>query len=69
MKKILVNLYAVVDHNLASKECKEILYEAYELNKRLKGNLSGEDLKNLRNKHEEDKRPSKSKRLKQTTID
>ncbi|KAL1565070.1 (6-4)DNA photolyase [Salvia divinorum] len=59
----------VVDHNLASKECKQILYEAYELNKRLKGNLSGEDLENLRNKQEEDKRPPKSKRLKQTTID
>ncbi|XP_057772927.1 (6-4)DNA photolyase [Salvia miltiorrhiza] len=58
----------VVDHKLASKECKQILYEAYELNKRLKGNLSEEDLKNLRRKHEEDKRPL-PKRLKQTTID
>ncbi|KAH6756637.1 DNA photolyase family protein [Perilla frutescens var. hirtella] len=59
----------VIDHALASKECKQILYEAYELNKRLNGNLSEDDLKNLRRKHEEDKsQGSKSKRLKQTTI-
>lgn len=59
----------VVDHDLASKECKQILYEAYELNKRSNGNVSGEDLKNLRRKQEEDRKQGpKSKRLKQTTI-
>ncbi|KAL8458084.1 hypothetical protein ACS0TY_035816 [Phlomoides rotata] len=62
----------VVDHGVASKECKQILYEAYELNKRLNGEVSEEDLKNLRRKLEEDKRllpKSTNKRLKQTTID
>ncbi|KAK4479646.1 hypothetical protein RD792_015173 [Penstemon davidsonii] len=59
----------VVAHDLASKECKQILYEAYELNKRLNGNVSEEDLTSLRRKLEEDKRQeSKPKRLKQTFI-
>ncbi|KAL2243437.1 UNVERIFIED_CONTAM: (6-4)DNA photolyase [Sesamum indicum] len=57
----------VVDHDLASKECKQILYEAYELNKRLNGKVTEEDLKKLRRKVEEDQRQEpKSKRLKQT---
>lgn len=65
----LLYLCTVVDHDLASKECKQTLYEAYELNKRLNGNVSDEDLKNLRRKQEEDKKQGpKSKRLKQTTI-
>lgn len=59
----------MVEHDVASKECKQALYEAYELNKRLNGKLSGEDLNNLRRKLEEDKRDEpKSKRLKQTTL-
>ncbi|KAL0342069.1 UNVERIFIED_CONTAM: (6-4)DNA photolyase [Sesamum calycinum] len=57
----------VVDHDLASKECKQILYEAYQLNKRLNGKVSEEDLKSLGRKPEEDKKQEqKSKRLKQT---
>ncbi|KAK6125172.1 hypothetical protein DH2020_041086 [Rehmannia glutinosa] len=59
----------VVAHDIASKECRQRLYEAYELNKRLNGKVGDEDLKSLRRKLEEDKRPeSKSKRLKQTLI-
>ncbi|PIN12066.1 Deoxyribodipyrimidine photolyase/cryptochrome [Handroanthus impetiginosus] len=59
----------VVDHDLASKECKQMLHEAYELNKRLNGKVSEEDLKSLRRKMEEDKGlESKSKKLKQTRI-
>ncbi|KAG8379869.1 hypothetical protein BUALT_Bualt07G0134200 [Buddleja alternifolia] len=59
----------VVAHDVASKECKQILYEAYELNKRLNGKVSEEDLKSLRRKLEQDKmQESKSKRLKQTLI-
>ncbi|KAK6148945.1 hypothetical protein DH2020_016470 [Rehmannia glutinosa] len=59
----------VVAHDIASKECRQRLYEAYELNKRLNGKVSDEDLKSLGRKLEEDKRPgSKSKRLKQTLI-
>ncbi|KAL0319172.1 UNVERIFIED_CONTAM: (6-4)DNA photolyase [Sesamum angustifolium] len=59
----------VVDHDLASKECKQILYEAYQLNKRLNGKVTEEDLKSLGRKQEEDKKQEqKSKRLKQTLI-
>ncbi|KAL0415317.1 UNVERIFIED_CONTAM: (6-4)DNA photolyase [Sesamum latifolium] len=59
----------VVDHDLASKECKQILYKAYELNKRLNGKVTEEDLKSLRRKLEEDKKQEqKSKRLKQTLL-
>ncbi|XP_051135746.1 (6-4)DNA photolyase isoform X2 [Andrographis paniculata] len=59
----------VVSHDLASKECKRILHEAYELNRRLNGQVSDEDLQSLRQKLEDDKKAEpKSKRLKQTTL-
>lgn len=57
----------VVSHDSASKECKQILYEAYDLNKKLNGIVSEEDLESLRRKVEDHKNlESKSKRLKQT---
>ncbi|XP_044495187.1 (6-4)DNA photolyase isoform X1 [Mangifera indica] len=45
----------VVSHDSASKECKRKLGEAYALNQKLNGQVSEEDLKNLRRKLEEDK--------------
>ncbi|KAI5594076.1 hypothetical protein BDE02_03G052700 [Populus trichocarpa] len=44
----------VVYHDSASKECKRKLAEAYALNKKLNGQLSQEDLDNLRRKLEQD---------------
>ncbi|XP_075510740.1 (6-4)DNA photolyase [Primulina tabacum] len=60
----------VVDHKLASKECKQLFHEAYELNKRLNGKVDEEDLKGLRRKFEEVEREQepKSKKLKQKLI-
>ncbi|KAA8541877.1 hypothetical protein F0562_023029 [Nyssa sinensis] len=60
----------VVSHDTASKECKRKLAEAYELNKKLNGLVSDEDLRKLRRKFEEDQsEESKSKRQKQKLID
>lgn len=60
---------AVVSHDSASKECRRRLAEAYELNRKLNGAVSEDDLKKLRRKLDEDKRQElKSKRLKQTLI-
>ncbi|CAA0839133.1 (6-4)DNA photolyase [Striga hermonthica] len=60
----------VVAHDVASKECRGMLYEAYELNKSLNGKVSEEDLNSLRRKLDEDKKSEpKSKRLKQTLLD
>ncbi|KAL3631824.1 (6-4)DNA photolyase [Castilleja foliolosa] len=59
----------VVDHNVASKDCRQMLYEAYDLNKRLNGKVSEDELKSLRRKLDEDKgSQSKPKKLKQTFI-
>ncbi|XP_073292053.1 (6-4)DNA photolyase [Primulina huaijiensis] len=60
----------VVDHKSASKECKQLFHEAYELNKRLNGKVDEEDLKGLRRKFEEVEREQepKSKKLKQKLI-
>uniref|UniRef100_A0A6N2MUC6 Photolyase/cryptochrome alpha/beta domain-containing protein n=1 Tax=Salix viminalis TaxID=40686 RepID=A0A6N2MUC6_SALVM len=44
----------VVYHDSASKECKRKLAEAYALNQKLNGQLSQEDLDNLRRKLEQD---------------
>lgn len=62
-------------HDVASKECRRVLYEAYDLNRRLNGKVIGEEeLQSLRRKleeekEEEDKRQDpKSKKLKQTRI-
>ncbi|XP_057968620.1 (6-4)DNA photolyase isoform X2 [Malania oleifera] len=56
----------VISHDAASKECRLKLAEAYELNKRLNGSVSEEDLKNLRRNFEEDpNQESKSRRQKQ----
>lgn len=60
-------------HDVASKECRRVLYEAYDLNRRLNGKVIGEEeLQSLRRKLEEeegDKRQDpKSKKLKQTRI-
>ncbi|XP_052183111.1 (6-4)DNA photolyase isoform X2 [Diospyros lotus] len=43
----------VVSHDTASKDCKRKLAEAYELNKKLNGSVSEQDLKFLRRKFEE----------------
>ncbi|CAI9114035.1 OLC1v1014654C1 [Oldenlandia corymbosa var. corymbosa] len=59
----------VVSHETASKECRRRLGEAYELNKKLNGAVTDEDLKKLRRKLDEEKvQDSKSKRLKQTLL-
>lgn len=59
----------MVTHDSASKESKRKLAEAYELNKRLNGAVSNEDLQSLRRKLDEgDGHKSKSKKLKQTLI-
>ncbi|XP_073053376.1 (6-4)DNA photolyase [Primulina eburnea] len=60
----------VVDHKSASKECKQLFHEAYELNKRLNGKVNEEGLKDLRRKFEEVEREQepKSKKLKQKLI-
>ncbi|XP_059640492.1 (6-4)DNA photolyase isoform X3 [Cornus florida] len=59
----------VVSHDTASKECKRNLAEAYELNRKLSGLVSEEELKNLRKKSDEDQiRETKSKRQKQKLI-
>ncbi|XP_031265156.1 (6-4)DNA photolyase [Pistacia vera] len=56
----------VVSHDSASKECKRKLGEAYALNQKLNGQVSEDDLKNLRRKLEEDKeQESGSRRQKQ----
>ncbi|KAL6972835.1 (6-4)DNA photolyase [Sarracenia purpurea var. burkii] len=55
----------VISHDIASKECKTKLAEAYDLNKRLNGSVGDEDLNILRRKFEEDQsQESKSKRPK-----
>ncbi|CAK9164838.1 unnamed protein product [Ilex paraguariensis] len=60
----------VVSHDYASKECKRKLAEAYELNKKLNGRVSEEDLRCLRRKLEKDQNPESSnlKRKKQMLI-
>ncbi|XP_058192366.1 (6-4)DNA photolyase [Rhododendron vialii] len=55
----------VVSHGTASKECKNKLAEAYELNKTRNGAVNEEDLKILRRKFEENQsQEPKSKRVK-----
>ncbi|XP_042494709.1 (6-4)DNA photolyase isoform X2 [Macadamia integrifolia] len=44
----------VVAHDTASKECKRRIAEAYELNRKMGGSVTGEDLKGLRRKLEGD---------------
>ncbi|KAM7272040.1 hypothetical protein ACFE04_031254 [Oxalis oulophora] len=44
----------VVFHDSASKECKSKMGEDYELNRRLSGQVSDEDLRDLRRKLEDD---------------
>ncbi|KAK3026097.1 hypothetical protein RJ639_040769 [Escallonia herrerae] len=59
----------VVSHDSASKECKRKLAEAYELNKKLNGVVSNEDLQGLRRKLEEkESQEPRPKRLKQKLI-
>ncbi|GFP96357.1 (6-4)dna photolyase [Phtheirospermum japonicum] len=59
----------VIAHDVASKDCRQMLYEAYDLNKRLNGKVSEDELKSLRRKLDEDKgSQSKPKKLKQTLI-
>ncbi|PSR96043.1 (6-4)DNA photolyase [Actinidia chinensis var. chinensis] len=54
----------VISHDIASKECKRKLAEAYELNKKLNGVVGEEDLKILKRKLEKDRSSeSKPKRL------
>ena len=54
----------MISHDIASKECKRKLAEAYELNKKLNGVVGEEDLKILKRKLEKDQSSeSKPKRL------
>ena len=62
---------SVVSHDIAIKECRKKMGEAYELNKRLKGLISDEDLENLkkRNSEEDQRQNAQTKRKRQTLID
>ncbi|CAK9310424.1 unnamed protein product [Citrullus colocynthis] len=59
----------VVSHDIATKECRKKMGEAYELNKRLKGLISEEDLENLKRNSEELCQKAQTKRKRQTLID
>lgn len=59
----------VVNHNLASKECRRKMGEAYELNRRKNGLVTKDDLRNLRRKLEAcDETPAVRNKKKQSTI-
>lgn len=59
----------MVSHDSASKECRRRIAEAYDLNKKLNGVVSEEDVKVLKRKLEEDEsKQSELKRLKQKLI-
>ncbi|CAM8954250.1 unnamed protein product [Rhodiola kirilowii] len=60
----------VVSHDIASKECKRKMGEAYALNQKLNSQVSDEDLRNLRRKLEESRplEEPKTKKLKQKLI-
>lgn len=62
-------LFSVVSHDIAIKECRKKMREAYELNKRLKGLISEEDLENLKRNSEELCQKAQTKRKRQTLID
>lgn len=62
--------FSVVSHDIATKECRRKMAEAYELNKRLNGLISEEDLENLkRNSEEQQSQKVQTKRKRQTLID
>lgn len=66
---ILYSIYvAVVSHNYASNECRRKLAGSYELNKKLNGTVTDDDLQSLRRKLEEQSEEPKPKRLKQKMI-
>ncbi|KAM7483676.1 hypothetical protein LguiB_008259 [Lonicera macranthoides] len=58
----------VVSHNYASNECRRKLAGSYELNKKLNGTVTDDDLQSLRRKLEEQSEEPKPKRLKQKMI-
>lgn len=58
----------MVCHDFASKECRRRIAEAYDLNKKLNGVVSEEDLKILKRKLEDQSQQSEPKRLKQKLI-
>ncbi|KAG7025764.1 (6-4)DNA photolyase, partial [Cucurbita argyrosperma subsp. argyrosperma] len=60
----------VVSHDIATKDCRRKMAEAYELNKRLNGMISEDDLENLkRSSEEEQSQKVQTKRKRQTIID
>ncbi|XP_023513715.1 (6-4)DNA photolyase [Cucurbita pepo subsp. pepo] len=60
----------VVSHDIATKDCRRKMAEAYELNKRLNGMISEDDLENLkRSLDEEQSQKVQTKRKRQTLID
>lgn len=59
---------SVVSHDSASKECKRMLGEAYALNQKLNGQVSEDDLKNLRRKFEGEENQESGRRQKQKTL-
>ncbi|XP_023004842.1 (6-4)DNA photolyase [Cucurbita maxima] len=60
----------VVSHDIATKDCRRKMAEAYELNKRLNGMISEDDLENLkRSSEEEQSQKVQTKRKRQTLID
>lgn len=62
--------FSVVSHDTATKDCKRKMAEAYELNKRLNGVISEEDLENLkRSSKEEESQKVHAKRKRQTLTD
>ncbi|KAH9666515.1 (6-4)DNA photolyase [Citrus sinensis] len=58
----------VVSHDSASKECKRKLGEAYALNQKLNGQVSEDDLKNLRRKFEGEENQESGRRQKQKRL-
>ncbi|KAL9264830.1 (6-4)DNA photolyase-like protein [Drosera capensis] len=60
----------VVMHDVASKDCKRRLAEAYALNKKLNGVVSEEDLRDLKRKLDEEQiTENQGRKLKQKTLD
>lgn len=58
----------MVSHDSASKECKRKLGEAYALNQKLNGQVSEDNLKNLRRKFEGEENQESGRRQKQKTL-
>jgi hypothetical protein len=50
--------FAVVDHSIANKQCRELMAAAYQLNKETDGHPTEEDMQKLQQKRDEDVKKS-----------